>query len=103
MINEIYLENPLEAEESSKKAKDEENYVKASSNDEKKKQEEKDKKENVYIYKEILKKLVDIPVLETGKVEKGGMRQSFFLFFFFLISCKHELAKYVYEQERVLF
>ena len=94
MINEIYLENPLEAEESSKKAKDEENSVNASLNDEKK---------NITIYKEILKKLVDIPVLETGKVEKGGMRQSFFLFFFFLISCKHELAKYVYEQERVLF
>ena len=94
MINEIYLENPLEAEESSKKAKDEENSVNASLNDEKK---------NITIYKEILKKLVDIPVLETGRVEKGEMRQSFFLFFFFLISCKHELAKYVYEQERVLF
>ena len=56
------------------------------------------------IYEKIFKILVNIPDFKTeniNQLENNEMKQRFYLFSFFLISCKHELAKYLYEQEKV--
>jgi hypothetical protein len=54
-----------------------------------------------YKYLEILNKLVDIPSFNALKIEEDQIQQNFHIFFFFLISCKYELARYVHEQTKV--
>ena len=49
-------------------------------------------------YLEILNILVDIPSFNALKVEDDQIQQNFHMFFFFLISCKYKLARYVFEQ-----
>ena len=62
---------------------------------------EKDKLRVIFIYLEILNILVDMPSFNALKIEKEQIDQNFHIFFFFLISCKYELARYVYEQTKV--
>ncbi len=54
-----------------------------------------------YKHLEILNILVDIPSFNALKIEEDQIKQNFHMFFFFLISCKYELARYVYEQTKV--
>ena len=49
-------------------------------------------------YLEILNILVDIPSFNALKIEDDQSEQNFHMFFFFLISCKYKLARYVFEQ-----
>ena len=51
----------------------------------------------------ILKELVDMPGLNFKDEEISEMKANFNPFFFFLISCKHEIAKQAYEQITVIF
>ncbi len=56
-----------------------------------------------YKYKRILEELVD-SYLKTDSLDLDDkMKQNFYIFFFFIISCKHELAKYVYEKTKVYY
>ena len=63
--------------------------------------EDRDKLKPFYKYLEILNILVDIPSFNALKIEEDQIQQNFHIFFFFLISCKYELARYVYEQIKV--
>ncbi len=54
-----------------------------------------------YKHLEILNILVDIPSFNALKIEEDQIKQNFHMFFFFLISCKYELARYVFEQTNV--
>jgi hypothetical protein len=56
-----------------------------------------------YKYKRILEELVD-SYLKTDLLDLDDkMKQNFYIFFFLIISCKHELAKYVYEKTKVYY
>ncbi len=60
--------------------------------------EDRDKLKPFYKYLEILNILVDIPSFNALKIEDDQSEQNFHMFFFFLISCKYKLARYVFEQ-----
>jgi hypothetical protein len=59
---------------------------------------EKKDRDKLFKYLEILNILVDIPSFNALKIEDDQLEQNFHMFFFFLISCKYKLARYVFEQ-----
>ena len=62
---------------------------------------EKKDRDKLFKYLEILNILVDIPSFNALKIEEDQIQQNFHIFFFFLISCKYELARSVHEQTKV--
>jgi hypothetical protein len=59
-----------------------------------------DKKISAFFeYLDILNILVDVPSFDALKNDGDDQREEIFhMFFFFLISCKYKLSRYVYEQ-----